>query len=183
VTSKRLRSLDASKKRSVTTGVSADEHAAVRAYCDTHGTTVSGLMHQVIEAASVESGPAAPAATKYLAGWLDVEEIETIAALAQAAGMEPVAWLRVMTLARANVGSGAVLVRQLKALGILGRMVSRTKPTAEELASAKADAQRKRVEAGLPAVDPDDLDWQKRLEDGKKWRAEQAKAARKKGKP
>lgn len=56
----------------------------------------------------------------------------------------------------------------------------RSRPDPKGLAAAKADAQAKRVAAGLPAVDPDDVDYFARIEEGKRLRAAQAKAARKK---
>lgn len=179
MTSKRLRSLDVRKSRAVTTRVSVEEHAALHAYAAANGTTVSGLIHELIAVSSGEIAAPAPQTEKYISAKLDPKEVDVLTALAQAAGMEPLAWLRLMLLARSGVGAGAVLVRQIEALGIV-RPMRRSGPTPEQFAASKAHAQAKRVEAGLPAVDPDDVEYFARIAEGKKLRAEQAKQARKK---
>jgi hypothetical protein len=55
--------------------------------------------------------------------------------------------------------------------------MKRSRPKPENLAAAAEHARAKRVEAGLPEVDPDTVEYFARIEEGKRLRA--AKAAKK----
>lgn len=117
MTSKRLRSLGATKARAVTTRVSADEHAGVRAHAESRGTTISGLIHELIAVAHRDlATQPTPYAEKYLSAKLTPDEIEKMNEVAQAAGMEPLAWLALMLLLSTEVGSGKELMRQVRAI-------------------------------------------------------------------
>ena len=48
--------------------------------------------------------------------------------------------------------------------------MKRRPPTAEELELARQAASEARVRAGLPAIDPDDLEWERRLAERKRKR-------------
>jgi hypothetical protein len=116
VTSKRERSLDATKSRPVQLSVAESERAAILAYCERTGESISAVIRTAAERASSVTGEPVEAARAWVSARLEPEQIDDVTSAAQAAGIEPTTWLRHVVLAYVGASSGDVLARQLDAV-------------------------------------------------------------------
>lgn len=110
---KRQRELKATRARSVTIGVAQTERDAVLAFAAQTNASISDVMRAAIRHCMPVSGDAADDLTAYLSTKMPPDMIEDASALARAAGVEPLTWLRYAVLAYVRAGSGDVLARQL----------------------------------------------------------------------